>query len=165
VIGAEPTLVVWYRPDVRRAVWRAWSVAVVFVTFGVTCLLIPWLVHEPGEGWRIAVRLLGGLSLASGPTYLVVRLQKVLGPEIYLAVHRNGVRWCDEQGFRDVPWERFGGAVATEDAVTVSVDEEPAVVIRDPMMGIDRPGLAALLTQYHRQVLMGVPLRAPDTEP
>jgi len=166
VTPTDPTLVMWFRPDVRRPVFRAWLKAFLFISAAMLFLAVPLGLAEVSPGIRIIGTLVGGACLVAGPIYLLVKLQRILGPEIFLAIHTTGLRWCDEGEDRRIPWTAIDALLLEEDPprVVVTVDGGPPLVLREAFLDIEPASLLKLLEDLRMKALMGLPVRPrPET--
>ena len=165
VTNTDPTrkgLIAWFRPDVRRAVTRAWLRAFVLVVLAMLVLALPMGLQTANEVLRVACWVVGGAFLLSGPISLMVRLQRILGPEIILSVHQAGLRWQKGDEVREVPWARVERFTVDEGGAALRVEVEAPgepLVIDEVFTDLTLPELAAVLEDYWRKALMGLPLR------
>lgn len=157
----DPSLILWFRQDVQRAVRAAWLRAFVLVFLAMALLTAPLSAWEPPDGLLVAGWILGGACLVTGPIYLIVKLQRILAPDIYLAVYRGGVSWHDEADNRFVAWEqiqtiraRDGGA-----GIVVELDGEDDLVVAETFVDVTSAELAELLTELLQKALLGLPVR------
>lgn len=162
----------WFRPDIRRPVRRAWMTALAMVIGAMGILAIPLAGVERSLAADVVGWVLGGACLLSGPIYLMVRLQRILGPDIYLAVYPGGVVWRGgEAEERFVAWEHIA-AIAPREAAEgvvegIVIDDERGerLVVGCAFTDIDSRTLARVLDELRTKALMGLPLRLREPLP
>ncbi|TNF33776.1 MAG: hypothetical protein EP329_07955 [Deltaproteobacteria bacterium] len=154
-------LVMWFRQDVRRAVRGAWLRAFVFVLLAMVFLAPPLSAWESPDALVIGGWILGGACLLTGPIYLLVKLHRILAPEVYIAVHRGGIRWRRDSEQRFLAWPQIRGFEALLDrpGLVVATDDGGTLVIAEEFVDVSSADLAALLSELHQKALLGLPIR------
>lgn len=157
----DPTLVKWYRQDVRREVMQAWLRASAFVVLAMLVLALPLALPSHSESVRALAWVLGGASLIAGPTYLLMRLHRVLGPDIYLAIHQAGIRWHTLTGDRFVAWSSIDSVRLTDGdrVVEIAVEGDEPLRVDRPLLELTQAELAEHLCDLRTKALMGIRLR------
>jgi hypothetical protein len=157
----DPSLVLWFRQDVRRAVRAAWLRAFVFVFLAMAFLTAPLSAWESPTALQVVGWIFGGACLVTGPIYLMVRLQRILAPDIYLAVHRGGVSWHDEADNRFVAWDQIREVRAREGSagIVLELDGQEDLVVAEAFVDVTSAELAELLTELLQKALLGLPVR------
>jgi|GEM_PF-2888927 len=157
----DKSLVMWFRQDVRRAVRAAWLKAFLFVFLAMGFLTPPLSSWESPPALIVAGWILGGASLVAGPIYLMIKLQRVLSPEIYIAVHRGGILWHRDDDHRFLAWEQIRGIRAREEApgIVVATDDGAELVIDEEFIDVTSAQLAELLEELLQKALLGLPVK------
>lgn len=160
--GSRPALV-WFRPSIRRVVWRLWRWAFLWVFLGGTCLgavHVAGLESDSGERRYLAYALYAvGIALVTaGPLHLLVGVQRVARVERVLSVHEDGLRWQDGDAIVHLSWARID-AITLEGDDLVLASEQGRVALPAAMEGIAGADLAAMLSDMQKKALLGVPVR------
>jgi len=160
--GSQPALI-WFRPSIRRVVWRLWRWAFLWVFLGGTCLgavHVAGLESDSGERRYLAYALYAvGIALVTaGPLHLLVGVQRVARVERVLSVHEGGLRWQDGDAIVHVPWARLE-AIEVSGGDLVLVTEHDRVALPAAMEGIAGSQLAAMLNDMRNKARLGVPVR------
>lgn len=165
--GSRPALV-WFRPSIRKVVWRLWRWAFLWVFLGGACLGAVHVAGLDSEGaptyaneprWlAYALYAIGTALVTAGPLHLLVGVQRVARVERVLSVHEDGLRWQDGEVVAYLPWARIE-AIGLEDGEIVIAVEPQRFVLPATMEGIEGPALAAMLNDMRRKALLGVPVR------
>lgn len=153
--------IVWFRPSVRREVWRAWVIGFALIGVGATTLGALRVADvDFGSSW---LPMWGAaiLVVTAGPLVVFVRLQKALGVEKVLSVHADGLLWRDGEAQTFVAWGDLEG-VEPDGLGVLLRGREAALRLPERFEGIDGARLVAMLEELQRKALLGVPLRAPD---
>lgn len=162
----DPRILEWFRPDLRRRLYRAWGVGGLFVVIGA--LATGGVFTHLGATFDPGVFGLLGAGLAFtvlGMAIMIVASMRVLGDERCLVVRSDGVRFDvrDEPG-RVVAWERIDSVSVDPDdgALCIATDgADGARDLRIPLRfdDIDNAALAERLMATRRKALMGITLR------
>lgn len=160
--GASPALI-WFRPSIRRAVWRLWRWAFLSVLLGAVCLgalVVAGIEFDSGRNRWLAYALYAiGIGLVTaGPLRLLLGVQRVARVERVLSVHEDGLRWQDGDAIALMPWSRIEEIAIEDDAVVLATDRQ-RIVLPALMEGIETAALAAMLSDMRKKALLGVPVR------
>jgi len=157
----------WFRPSIRRAAFRASGLAITLTLAGAFVLGALRLAGTDfGSPWLTGYAL--GLALViAGPVVLLRRSFQLLGTERVLTIHRDGLRWqIGDHAPRFVPWESLGAMRIEGDALVLDVSErsEDAWRLPLPFEGIRAERLVAVCAELRQKALLGLPLRLRDDD-
>lgn len=148
---------VWYRPSIRRLVWRLWAEACALVAIGGGCIGGLRIARvDFGSGW-LALYAVGLACVTAGPWRLLVGLQRAARIERVLSVHPEGLRWEDGAVVAHHRWSEIDAIVVDDDHVAI-VGGERRLVLPPEMDGIAAAELAKVLGDLRRKALLGLPL-------
>ncbi len=154
--GTSP--IVWYRPSIRKVVWRLWGLASLWVSIGAVCLgMLRVMRVDFGSAW-IALYAVGFAFVAAGPWQLFVGLQRTAQLEQVLSVHNEGVRWQDGAVVAHWAWDYLDAVEVADKNIALRHDSE-RLVLPGEMDGIEATALAAMLMDMRRKALLGLPVR------
>lgn len=150
--------IVWFRPSIRREVWRLWLWASLWVSLGAAILGGLRVARvDFGSAW-IPVYALGLLLVMAGPWQLLVGLQRVVKVERVLSIHDQGVRWEDGAVVAHIAWAELD-QVSIEDDHLVLIAGTTRVVLPPRFEDVEAASLAAMLQDMRRKALLGLPVR------
>jgi hypothetical protein len=151
-------LIEWYRPDLRRRLYRAWLVGSGLVTAGSLLGVMLYVSTEMSSLARLAVTLLAVVSTASGPAVVLWKAFRVLSDETVLVLGSVGLSYtAGEAGFT-VPWNDVDEVVydAAADALVVRAKGREHVVRRPRFVDVAPVELVERIRRVRRRALMGL---------
>lgn len=154
--GTSP--IVWYRPSIRKDVWRLWALASLWVSLGAVCLGVLRVMRVDFGSWWLCLYAVGFAFVVAGPWQIFSGLQRVARTEQVLSVHDQGVRWQDGAVVAHWAWTDLD-KVEVADKNIALCGEPGRLVLPGEMDGITAPVLAGLLMDMRRKALMGLPVR------
>jgi hypothetical protein len=160
--GRSP--IVWFRPSIRKHVWRSWLWASLWVSLGAAILGALRVARvDFGSAWLPVYALGLGLVMA-GPWQLLVGLSRLGRIERVLSVHEQGVRWEDGAVVAHITWRELDRIEIADDHLTL-VTETARFALPPRFEDIEAAALAAMLGDMRRKALLGLPVkltRVPD---
>lgn len=167
--SARPALwpsgpIVWYRPSIRRLVWRLWAFAALWVALGAACLgALRVMRVDFGSAW-LPLYALGIGLVTAGPWQLFAGLSRAVRVERVLSVHDEGLRWQDGPSITQVAWSDLDEvALAPKTATTAAAISIRAahtqLEVPAELEGIAARDLAAMLMDMRKKALLGLPVR------
>ena len=154
--GTSP--IIWYRPSIRKTVWRLWGLASMWVILGAAVLGALRIMRvDFGSAW-LPLYALGIGLVTAGPLQLLLGLQRIVKIERVLSVHEEGLRWEDGAVVAHVSWSILESVDVTDEHIVI-VHARGRVTLPLEMEGIAAQELARTLMDLRRKALMGLPLR------
>ncbi|MCC6622117.1 MAG: hypothetical protein IT385_12715 [Deltaproteobacteria bacterium] len=154
--------ILWFRPSIRRAAYRASGLAIALTVAGAFVLGGLRVADiDFGSPWLMVYAVGLGLVIA-GPALLLRRSFAFLGHERVLTIHRDGLRWqVGERPPSFVSWEALGAMVIEDDALVIEAGRE-IWNLPLPFEGITAERLIGLCSELRQKALLGLPVRPRD---
>ena len=149
--------VIWYRPSIRRLVWRLWAEACLWVAVGAACLGGLRVARvDFGSTW-LPLYAVGLACVTAGPWRLLAGLQRAVRIERVLSVHPEGLRWEDGPIVAHYRWVEIDAITVDEGRVAI-VGGHDRLTLPAEMDGISAADLARALADMRRKALLGLPV-------